>query len=567
MGRTPRRGVKHEHETESNLVEKGPCDACGSSDANAHYDDGHAFCFSCGTYTPADGEERKAPAKPKKAAGLIDGSIEPLKVRGITAKTAEKFGYRVGTFNGKPVQIAPYMDASGRTVAQKLRFKDKDAGMPWLGDKKKALPLFGQAIWRDAGKMVVVTEGELDAMSAAQAMGLTWPAVSVPDGAQSAANAIGRAADWLERFDRVVLMLDMDEQGREAAEEAARVLTPGKVYIAKLPLKDANDMVKAGRSQELVNAAWDAQAYRPDGIIRVSDIKEAALVPPTFGLPFPWRGITEATYGIRRGELLGYGAGVGVGKTTLFKQLGLTTMLPELIEDHEGLELPPEALNPRPIGTLFLEENTRKTLRTLAGMTIGKRIHVPGVEFDPAEVAAAMDRLEPYLFAYNHFGAKDWEGIKDVIRYMVLGEGIKDVFLDHLTALISFADDDRKALDVIMADLASLVEQHDFTLHFISHLTTPQGAAHEEGGRVLEKHFTGSRAIARWAHNLFALERNKQEPSEPTTFRILKERETGDATGRTFGLAYNRDTGLFEEVELAEGGAEGFKDETRNEDF
>jgi twinkle protein len=82
-----------------------------------------------------------------------------------------------------------------------------------------------------------------------------------------------------------------------------------------------------------------------------------------------------------------------------------------------------------------------------------------------------------------------------------------------------------------MADLASLVEQHGFTLHFISHLTTPEGKAHEEGGRVLEKHFTGGRAIARWSHNLFALERDKQTPDEPTTFRILKERETGTPWG------------------------------------
>ena len=401
-------------------------------------------------------------------------------------------------------------------------------------------------------------------MSFAQAAGLRWPAVSVPDGAQSAAKAIGKAADWLERFDRVVLMLDMDEQGREAAEEAARVLTPGKVFIAKLPLKDANEMVQAGRSAELYQAAWDAQAYRPDGIIRVKDDIEAALVPPSYGLPWPWRTLTEETYGIRRAELYGYGAGVGVGKTTLFKQIALSTMLPHLNADHEGLDLPPDAMEPRRIGTLFLEENPRKTLRTLGGMIVGKRIHIPGVEFDTEDVRAAMESLEPYLFRYRHFGAKDWSGIKDVIRYMVLGEGIKDIFLDHLTALIAFADDDRKALDEIMADLASLVEQHEFTLHFISHLTTPTGTAHEEGGRVLEKHFTGSRAIARWSHNLFALERNKQEPEEPTTFRILKERETGDATGHTFGLGYNRTTGLFEEVELGDG---PFKDETRNDDF
>ncbi|MCR5870694.1 hypothetical protein LRS12_08230 [Sphingomonas sp. J344] len=148
---------------------------------------------------------------------------------------------------------------------------------------------------------------------------------------------------------------------------------------------------------------------------------------------------------------------------------------------------------------------------------------------------------------------------------MVLGLGIKDVFLDHLTALLAFAEDDRKALDVIMADLASLVEQHDFTLYLISHLTTPDGKAHEEGGRVLEKQFTGGRAIARWSHNMFALERDKQRPDDPTTFRILKDRETGDATGVTFGLQYDRDTGRLFEVDLEE--EVKFRDETQGQDF
>nr|WP_079638073.1 toprim domain-containing protein [Sphingopyxis flava] len=466
------------------------------------------------------------------------------------------------------MQIAPYHDASGRVVAQKVRPRDKSK-MHWRGKKKSALPLFGQSKWKAGGRMIVVTEGELDAMSAAQAMGNTWPAVSIPDGAHSAAKAVAKAADWLESFERVVFMFDMDDDGQEAAVEAAAIITPGKAYIASLPLKDASDMLQAGRAKEIVNAAWNAREYRPDGILDVAALREKAILPPSYGLPFPFPSLTKATYGIRRGELIGYGAGVGTGKTTLFKQLMLTTMFPDMIEPHD--DLPVTLTGPRKVGAILLEENPVKTLRTLAGMRIGVRVHVPGVEFDEAALRHAIDEMDGLFFPYNHFGAKDWASVKERIRYMVLGLGIKDIFLDHLTALIAHEEDDRKALDAIMSDLASMVEQYDFTLHFISHLTTPKGTAHEEGGRVLEKHFTGSRAIARWAHNLYALERDKQDPDSPTIFRILKERETGDATGVTFGLAYDRDTGLLREVELEENRF-GFTDQsaggsTEDEDF
>lgn len=555
------------HETEANLLHKGSCGHCGSSDARAYYDDGHSFCFACPEETAHQWEDGAGPRKkrPKPARGLLSGEVQPLRSRGLDEKTVRKFHYLVGSHRGRPVQIAQYADASGRIVAQKTRDKDKE--MEWVGKPKKALPLYGQHLWRDEGKMVVITEGEIDAMSAAQAMGLNWPVVSVPNGAAAAKRDVAKAVAWLENFERVVIMFDMDDDGREAAVEVARLLTPGKAHIAQLPLKDANEMLKAGRSKEIVRAAWDARAYRPDGIIRVKDYIHEALEPPSYGYPWPHRGLTEATYGIRRGELYGWGAGVGAGKTTEFKQLIASTIAPRLIPDHEGMEVIGLG-EPRRVGTLLLEENARrKTIKTIGGMLMGKRVHKPGVEFDPEELKRILEEeVHPYLFPYDHFGAKDWDGIKDIIRHMVLGDGIKDVFLDNLTALLAHADDDRKALDVIMADMASMVEQYNFTLHYVSHLTTPDGTAHEEGGRVLAKQFTGGRAIARWSHNLFALERNQQEPDSPTVLRVLKEREFGDATGTTIGLAYDRETGLFNEVPL-EDDTGGFKDETQNDDF
>lgn len=552
----------------SELLYKGPCDQCGSSDARAVYDDGHSFCFACPEETAwqaGDGEGAAGDARGKPAAlprDLIRGDHAPLNKRKLSLVTCQKFDYRVGTQHGETVQLAPYHNAAGLVVAQKVRPKDKD-GIHWVGKKKGILPLFGQSKWKAGGRMVVVTEGELDAMSASQAMGNTWPCVSVPDGAHSAHKAVAEASGWLEQFERVVFMFDMDDHGREAAALCASLVTPGKAFIAELPLKDASEMLQAGRERDIVNAAWQARPYRPDGLRTVADLRMEAMTPPTWGLPYPWKGLTEATMGIRRGEIVMIGAGVGAGKTTAFKQLMAAAMVPELVEDHAcipGFRWDPE---PRKVGALLLEERPgRKTLKTLAGMVAGKRFHDPRVEYTLEELGAAIDRLDGLFVAYDHFGAKDWDSIKPLIRYMVLGLGIKDVFLDHLTALVAGAEDERRELDRIMAEMASLVEELDFTLYVISHLTTPKGTAHEEGGRVHEKDFTGSRAIARWAHNMHGLERNKQDPGSPTTWRVLKDRELGDGTGATVGLGYDRETGRYLEVDLEEE-SNGFRDETR----
>src|SRR5689334_7091156 len=93
---------------DSTLLHKGPCDECGSSDANAHYDDGHTYCFSCQHYGRHDGEA--APRRSNRMSSeFLTGEIQALLARGITEETCRKYGYRVGKRrDGTTVQIADH---------------------------------------------------------------------------------------------------------------------------------------------------------------------------------------------------------------------------------------------------------------------------------------------------------------------------------------------------------------------------------------------------------------------------------------------------------------------------
>jgi hypothetical protein len=46
-------------------------------------------------------------------ANLIEGNVTALTKRNIHMETCQKFGYKLGEFNGKPVQIAEYKDKEG----------------------------------------------------------------------------------------------------------------------------------------------------------------------------------------------------------------------------------------------------------------------------------------------------------------------------------------------------------------------------------------------------------------------------------------------------------------------
>jgi twinkle protein len=470
------------------------------------------------------------------AARFADGEVTALEARKITRDTCEFFDYRTGTYEGKPVHIANYRK-DGKLFAQKFRTNPKGFKVIGAG---KSLPLYGQWLWKGSKKRVVITEGELDALTVSQLQHNKWPVVSVPNGAAGASRTITQQLEWVESFDEVVFAFDMDDPGQEAAKACAELLTPGKAFIAHLPMKDANECLQAGKGAELIQALWESKPFRPDGVVGVDSILEASCSPIQQGLDWPWPTLTAKTYGRRRRELYGFGAGTGCGKTDTFKEI-----IQHILQ-----------VDNLPVGLLFLEEPPPHTVKTLAGKIDNVRYHVPDGGGNQEQLEKTVKSLVGKVYLYDHFGAMGWKTIKEKIKYMVRALGIKDIFLDHLTALAAQLDDgdggERKAIDKIMSELSALVQELDITIYYVSHLTTPEGKSHEEGGRVLEKHFRGSRSIAYWTHFLFGIERNKQIPDRPSVLRCLKDRYTGDANGLCIGLRYDKATGRMTECAVPE---------------
>jgi twinkle protein len=531
-------------------TEKEPCPKCGSSNNLARFEDGHAWCFTpgCEHREPArDGTQppRLAPQAPRSFSPVL-GEVRFLEARRIGEETCQKFNYQVGTFAGKPCQIANYYTREGELVAQKIRFADKTFTIQGNGSN---MPLYGQHLWRDGGKMIVITEGEIDALSVSQVQGNKWPVVSLPNGAPNAKKSLAQHLEWLEKFETVVLMFDNDEHGKKAAEECAPLFTPGRCKIAALVRKDANEHLKHGEVKQILDAMWGAKEYRPDGIVTIDDLRDALSRPVGYGRPWVYESLTKETYGRRDGEIYFLGAGTGVGKTDFLTE--------QIAYDLQNL-----GVN---VGVIFLEQPPVETLRRIAGKVADKRFHVPDAGWTAEQLQTALATMERggKLYLYNHFGAAEWDLIKARIRFLVVSQGCKHIYLDHLTALAAAADDERTALEGIMSDLGALTQELNFVLHGVSHLATPEGKPHEEGGRVMIRHFKGSRSIGYWSHFMFGMERNQQAEDESerqtTTFRILKDRYTGQATGKTFLLGYDAERGRLFEKDMnpfaEEGGA------------
>lgn len=546
--------------TDSEFLYHEACPKCDSKDNAARYSDGHVTCFTpgCDFYEKGDtsvdwGNIAPTPRPPQ---AMLEGSFARLAKRKIEQETARKFRYAIGHHRGRNCQIASFADANGALVAQKVRFADKT--FTWLGEPKRAA-LFGQQLWGAGGRRVVVTEGEIDAMALGQVMGLSWPVVSIRNGADGAAKDLAANIEWLESFEEVVLCFDSDEPGQMAARDCAQLFSPGKCKIAHLELKDAGEMLLAGKTKKLVSSIWNASPYRPDGIVSGIELMDAVLLPPPPSTPYPWDSLNEMLRGQRSGEITTWLAGTGTGKSQVTRELAYAL--------HGAGD---------PVGVIALEESTRKAALAQVSIEMGVRLHEPSVraEVGDAAIREAATRALKNIHFYEHFGSVDVDVLIPKIRFMAKSLGVKWVLLDHISIMVSgnaTEGDERKRIDELMTKLRTSVESLGVGLHVVCHLRkAQQGKPFEEGGKISVDDARGSGAIKQVSDNIVALERNQQaedvEERNTTLVRVLKCREFGE-TGVAGYLLYDSSSGRIHETTPPEKMGESFKGQKAATDY
>lgn len=522
---------------ESTFLYHEPCPKCGSSDACGVFSDGHRYCYSCNTYFRPDGSVKSEEFRVSKECIPFEDLEEvSLTKRCIGKDTCSKFKYFSTVYKGKPCQVACYYDDSGNLVGQKLRFPDKSFAV--LGSISNRL--YGSQLWA-SGKKIVITEGEIDCLTVSQLQGNKWPVVSIPNGAQAAKKAIESNLEYLENFEEVILMFDMDDPGRKASEECAKILPAGKAYIANLPCKDPNECLSEGKGSEVLQAVWNAKPYRPDGIVSGTDLYEKCVTDIDDlkdSVEYPWVALQNKTKGARHGELYVFTSGSGMGKSTILRELEYYFGV------HRG-EL---------CGIVALEESTRKTGMELMSIHLSKRLILNPECADEDERSRAFSETigNGNFFLYDHFGSLDSGNLLSKLRYMIVSLGCKRIFLDHISIVVSGMDADedggeRKAIDKLMTNLRSLVEETGATMFVVSHLKRPDKKGHEEGAQVSLSQLRGSGAIAQLSDMVIGLERNQQgDNPNVLTLRVLKNRFCGD-TGVSGYLEYDPETGRLKD--------------------
>lgn len=497
---------------ESRFIRHDSCPNCDSSDALAVYSD-HSWCFSCQTFTKGETTEETARPEPIRPMTVLE-DLKPWtsdSYRGIPKRVFDQYGI-LKTDDGLCFQ---YRDDSGKHIAQKFRRDDKK--ISWRGDAKNVAGFgthLGNPQFHDA---CAICEGEMDAPSVYYSTHGKIVGISVPNGAQNAANFVKKKLDFFSRFKIIYVATDMDEPGNAAANELVSLFEPGQVRRVVFPRKDANDTLQELGSLAVKEAVYAAKELRPDGIKPASAYAGIAKKPPN-------RRATECGFGFWNqktpfydNQLIVLIAGSGIGKTTFARALALHDM-------ERGIK----------VGWIGLEETAEEAIFRFVGMAAGMQLHArqdyAGLTDEELQRIAQADKFvtgSGSLELFDHFGSLDERVILQRMSYMVRSLGCQHIYLDHLTIIGSGLAQDTRHLDSLITKIRSFIASTKCTVFAISHLnrSSSQSQNMENGGMPELHDIRGSHSIVQLADTIWSLSRARG--TNLTHSRCLKNRMLG----------------------------------------
>lgn len=531
-------------------------DDCSSSDGMAVYQkeiDGQkvndAFCFVCTNYFNHSQLEEvgiKIKEGRNKLTEVVDfSSIEAIpfrgwKERGIGQPVSTKYGVHTEVKNDFDVLARYYPSTSdGKVVGFKKRLTPKE--FIGIGSTKATNELFGQSVFEAGQKYLVVTTGEEDALAFAQTLYSKkdnteyWtPVVSVTCGDGSIIKQFKANYEYINSFDKVVLAFDNDESAQKYVEEAARLLSPGKVFIAKFPqgVKDASDMVKSNRAAELKQLFWKAVPFSRVDVLHLSQMwEDFESEDNNVKIPFPssWSHLNEMMNGgMEKGEITIIGALTSIGKSSI-----INNVVYDLIENTRFK-----------VGAMYLEGTKREVVRDLLSLDAGMNLRT--INRDNVDINALKSRFFENLakkdqFVYvDHQGSISTSEIFDKLNYLAKAENCDVIIIDPVQAGVNSSDNG--AIIEFMDTLLKFAKETDTCVVAVSHMRKP---SEENPHAVTEYSLMGSSSLNQIAFNTILLSRDKMNEcpikKSATKLQLVKCRRTGN-TGEAGWLRYDHTT-------------------------
>lgn len=549
------------------------CEDCGSSDGLAVYDDESSHCFVCGKTVPSEEfkEDNKASRKSKKVTKEKGAQLSENKVnskpiiteednkavkektvpsgndfRGIRDDTYKYFGVR-HSLNDDGDVVEQYYPVTQEGELSGYKIREVPKNFRSMGRTGADCDLFMAFRFNRGGKYVVITEGEVCALSAYQMLkdynvkrGSEFEiAVVSPTTGANSQKQIAANYKFLDSFDFVILAMDQDKAGKEAVEKIIPTLPKGKVKIMTMRYKDHNEYLEKEKYKEYVADFYDAKTYVPVGIMASSDLYDKILQQATVAkTPFPqWMGKLNELFvgGMPGSAIINIAADTGLGKTTL-----VNAMVEYWIFN-----------SPHTVGVVSMELDASQYGEALLSQYIHRKISLianadermqflksDAIKTKANELFTREDGSPRFYLLDNRDGSV--EDIQNTIEELVVGCGVKIIILDPLQDVLDGLSNEEQSL--FMKWAKGLIKSHGSTLCLINHMRkTPAG----QSGADHESNIMGSSTIIKSASANILLKRDKMSEDlilrNTTEISVTKNRLYG-LTGPAGAVYYDNNT-------------------------
>ena len=153
------------------------------------------------------------------------------------------------------------------------------------------------------------------------------------------------------------------------------------------------------------------------------------------------------------------------------------------------------------------------------------------------------------IVIYDHITyGSDINNICDNIPYMVRSCNCELIIFDNLSySATGLGSNERKGIDEAMVKLKDSTVKYEYTLLNVCHLKRDDGFEQE----ITAEAIRGSQGVEMYSDYIIGLDRNKsaEDLTERNTLsiHILKDRMSGNDTGKIVNLFYNKETGRLED--------------------
>lgn len=458
------------------VVKREQCPSCAAKgqdntgDNLARYDNGGAYCFSCG-YFEGDG----------KVGGDNDGEpfifpvsdcVKAFASKGkVTEEVLNQFGVKLRQHDdGRLFVTFPIVDVNG--VEESFQYREYNPTLGKLGERKNAKgaklknPIFGWGNITEKTQKILVCEGQTDALVAATALAGTRDLAVV--GIAGAGMAKAAAAQFVRYCENVTLILafDNDVAGQEGRATFAEYVSQhsSTLPLFKLTLDaGVKDLCEfKGDFRELLAEATPMISSSLADSSKIADdlLKFLNTIESGDHIQLKFSPTLNARVKLLPGHLVGIVGNSGMGKSTFAEHIILEAMT----QDRHTLFISAE---------MTTEEVGMKLMRT-----------VTGEDYYDTDVIKKMDdggknalhkktkNLLSRLFMMARFGKCTVADIdKRIHELIAAGAKPEIVVVDHFLAIASSVEN--SVLVELARDLKLLAEAHKVTVIILCHIRKP----------------------------------------------------------------------------------------------